>query len=216
MPVSIPPLAVNHLVHSRIFARCLGQAGMIDLWHVIKSLTGTPSYPDFAGAIDNQIGAVMVNQWWASDVFYVGCTSQQVDPLTLKAKTIQFPNVGNQGAGGETPPTTAKQASAIISFRTYKPGPKYRGRVYVPFIPANGFTTGGEMSAAQMTALQLVQTAIGIQLLVVGPPGFAADLVIPHRDGESLPDSVAYTLINASVANQIRRGDFRSLNKDPF
>lgn len=215
MPGTVPLLGVHDVVRARLFSTCGGQTAVTTIHYQITSTIGTPNYFDFASAFDNQVGSVLANSWLAADTQYVGCTAQQVG-ADGRALTIQFPNQGNAGAGGQAAPTSPKQAACIISFRSYFPRPKYRGRIYVPFIPRSYITTNGELSAPGLIQLNLLVAAIGIQMIVPGPTGFTADVIIFHGNPPDDPTPVDYVLAGNSIATQIRRSDYRALNRNPF
>lgn len=123
--------------------------------------------------------------------------------------------------GGVTP----KQVAAIISIYSALSGPKNRGRIYMPFVPATFVDTAGALNNAGFLAYGLaLSNLIPIAVTVDGQGGtISLSLVIRHGHGpiaNPVPPGT-FTIANETfvqnkLGTQRRRGDYGRINAPGF
>lgn len=189
------------------------QVGINVYHYVVDDVAGNPT---MVNAVDAFAGAAapVYTDWLSEETDYSGCTVRRIDPNPTPELKSQFGAAPGTQTGGQAP----LNASAVISKYTDTPGPKGRGRVFVPFIPLALLSAGGSLTSGGIVRLDAIATALLLNPIAVGGGGDTANLR-PIVTGRLLPG--IYSLITShksqfKVATQRRRGDYGKMNQSPF
>lgn len=162
----------------------------------------------FDASINAEYKAVISGQ-----AAYRGISAQRIFPTPRTAAAIA---IGSAGVGGVSGDLLPSQVSGIISLKTEFAGPKYRGRIYIPFPGEPSNSLAARPESAYVGALQTLADAI-FTPFSIGSGGNTSDLVpvIFHRVSNTTTE-VAQAIASTLWATQRRRGDFGRLNSLPF
>jgi len=144
---------------------------------------------------------------------YRGCSLQRFRPMP---RSVPVTSVTRDGVGNVAGDLMATQVAGIISFRTAFAGPRFRGRIYLPFpseasnfvdgLPTAGYVVSAGLIAAQIIAPHTVGVTGGTSTLIP---------ILWHRDLNTYDDLVAVGA-RQLWATQRRRGSYGRLNPMPF
>jgi hypothetical protein len=144
---------------------------------------------------------------------YRGVSVQRVHPGGV---TVPSATSDNDGPGAVAGDMLATQVSGIVSSRTDLAGPRYRGRVYIPFPGETDNQATGVPSAAYVTAIEdLAEELFTPFTAGAGGNTVTLDPVVFHRDtnsGTAITSFIARTV----WATQRRRGAYGRMNLPPF
>lgn len=195
------------------------QVGVNCVYGMVTAETGVGAdAAAIALAWDNDIQAA-AKACLSSGAAYRGVTAQQMtNPLPVFAASIV--NAGNGGVAGSMLPP---QISMLISIRTALAKPRWRGRIYPPFVPASLADANGAMTAAAQVLLQTLANKYQI-ITVAGAGADTSTISLAHRAWSNAPVKpkvYAYALTtsanaDADFATQRRRGAFGATNIDPI
>jgi len=144
----------------------------------------------------------------------------QVGRIFPKPPTRPNHTITGAGVGTVVGEILPRQVSGIISHQTDFAGPRYRGRVYVPFpSEASSEAVLGTPVAAYVTALDTLGAILQATQAITpgGANSINAHPVILHRDAE--PPEVSFIVESfgrEKWATQRRRGSYGSPNEIPF
>lgn len=128
--------------------------------------------------------------------------------------------VDSRDPGVVSGPMAPGGAAAIVRKRTGLAGPGFRGRMFVPFIPASFLSDSGELTAAsRVTYLTFANALISVMTLTVGANSVTLTPSIEHRVSDRFPLPVTDQYITTVdvpglVGYQRRRGDYGKPNID--
>jgi hypothetical protein len=208
------PMVLADKIEVVLWSQFTDQAGLNVLHYNVIGLAGS-------GADVEDVPGAMFSHF---SVHYAGLMSNQAKFLGVIARRLNVltavgPFFSNNPAadGSYAGDALPRQTCGLITKRTSQPGPRNRGRVYVPF-PAEGANAiGAQPDAAYLVVLGGLANAVKTQVLV-GGAGNTATLypVILRR-----PFTGAYIdIVNAQArtrwATQRRRGSYGRPNIPPF
>jgi len=211
------PIANGDIYAVRVFCHATDQTSVNTIHYVLTGLVGGPvNDVDF---LNTFIGMAAWPTGWkallSDDAQYRGTQMGRIFPKPPTRPNHTIVGAGNGSVVGEILP---RQVSGIISFQTDLAGPKYRGRLYIPFpSEASSDPALGTPSAAYVTALDSLAAIIATPL-VIAPGGGASINAFPivyHKDNNT------YNLIvegfgREKWATQRRRGSYGQPNIAPF
>lgn len=206
-------------IHAQFFRYWAGQMA---IWHVdyeVADNSTDATMGDIAFGLQTRAEATEVSLY-DSHVQLLGCrVTFKVPPhgLNVLAGVAISDAVGSQTSG-----TAGGQVAPIVSYKTAKAGPKFRGRTFMPFIP-NVFVdkvTGGPTVTYQNTCLQLFQigTGVGGGAGVVVLDGAGDSIVLDqhlYNRAMTLDTPVVDCQVREYLGTQKKRGDLGKLNP-PF
>lgn len=147
-----------------------------------------------------------VANYWGSRISLV----KSITPFQPFLSTV---NVAGTSAGTTLP----TQVRPLVSLKTAKAGPAYRGRVYIPTPTTLDLAVTGHPSAAYLTALAAYIGAL------VAPFSTGGSTWVPgiyHRTPtgpiSSTIDPLTTTVVSNLWATQRRSGDYGRLNPPPW
>lgn len=158
----------------------------------------------FASILDGRITADFL-QNMQSNASYEQTSVSRVRPLPPTKPVIDSTSAA---AGTDATDRLPKQVSGLLTKNTAFGGPRYRGRLYMPF-PSEGFNdVDGRPNGAYTGRLQTWGTQY-FQGMTVTSGADTSSLVpiIYHRDTNTW-DVVTSVLVRGRWATQRRRGDF--------
>jgi hypothetical protein len=192
------------------------------LHYTVTAVAGQPTTDaQFAIAWENFF-APLIKACVSTPSTFNGVVVQLIKtPLPINAPSNLAAGVCSGGAI-----TTPNQVAAIIRFLTNNGGKKYRGRIYMPFVPTSAVQTNGIMLATFTTTLSAfanqLLTQITFNNALTGSTGsVTVQLVIRHalKKGqagpEELPTRVTTVQVSNRFATQRKRGLFGRLNISP-
>jgi len=208
-------LTTGNIWQVRLVSQWTDQVAITTLHYIVGTTAGAPTDVHFVTALGALFPTAYKNCMCAAAT-YRGLQVQKVWP---GPKT--FPRIDITGAGAGTFDGTGNplpgQVTGIVKKLTELAGPRYRGRVYVPWVDEDA----NDGTSATPTALYLgdlqdfaddVFTTVGV---VSG--GNTADMIpgVFHRDTTTI------TPLSACIASdrwgtQHSRGDFGQQNVPPF
>lgn len=212
-------LNAGDLIQYRVWCLQAEQASVNTFYYLVSAPTGSPvtdldGARTFDAAIASLYKAIM-----STDASYRGVQANIVQRVPLPAAV--FYN-GSVGAGGEAPPDCPRQTCGLVSWQTQLAGRRYRGRFYMPFPSVGNVQTDGIPTAAYVTSLNNLASAIRNYNVItnVGATGnMAATLVIHHRPGKSPTPTVTPVsgqITSVKFATQRRRGSYGRANSSPI
>jgi hypothetical protein len=210
------PLALNDVLEVRAWTTCGNQAAVNTTFWMVNAVGGPPpTNQDAVGAFDAIFGP-FYQGLLCPDARYNGC--QLAMPLIVP-QPLTVSSISAAGVGTFVGVTAARQAAGLIHLQTNFSGPRYRGRNFIPFIPAGGYAVDGTLTVAYELALALLANAIEGPVTVLGGGGTAlCNPVIFHRSPTIVPRTTLVTNVAISrfIATQKRRGDFGRVNVSPI
>jgi len=194
---------------SRFFYRTTAVAG-----------SGLPSLSDIAVRMTAQL-ATPLKACMSIAATYRGLRVSQVWP---RPRTVEFESVSGQGVGGVAGDPLPRQVRGIITRRTAYAGPAFRGRLYTPFPSEGSNDTDGTPTAAFITSLAALATAMDDVQTAVGTGGNTIELTPilwkpDYVDGQVVSqsfDTIVTCRANDRWATQRRSGSYGSPNISPI
>lgn len=143
---------------------------------------------------------------------YYGVSLQRISPLPKTAAVIIDANEGAGTVAGDILPL---QVSGLFSFQTLLAGPKYRGRIYIPFPGEASNDTDGTPTGAYRTLVAAIAADLFQVSHTSGGQTTNINPVIWHRATGTSTECVG-GLVRAKWATQRRRGAYGRVNAPPF
>lgn len=213
--MAAPNLALGDILRIRATASVNGQTAIWGCDERVSSVVGASvSIQQAADAVaaifDAEIPATV-----ADPVLVGSPIVELVSPLTGVVLQSALGNTaGPAGSGGAN--LVPMQAAAIVQKKTGLAGPRMRGRMYWPFLPAGAITSGGRLSAAfQLVLAAAVGNMFAAQTFTVGAASASVAPIVLHRYiAPAIPTyqditSFAFTY---KIGTQRRRGDYGKPN----
>jgi len=183
---------------------------LIDAFHV-GDVTDVEAASFLANAIDTAL-APLLKPMFSAQATYQGVSVQPVNRDPIPTAVIDVDNAGVGTAAGELLPG---QSSGILTLQTDLGGPRYRGRLYVPW-PTEGLNGEGIPTAGYVTLLDALGAYLSANVVLTGVAGsITLTPCIYHRD-TGLITPLAGTRSNQKWATQKRRGSYGQRNIPPF
>lgn len=189
------------------------QVGINTLWYAVTAITGVPAITDaqLAGYLDGNVSAAY-KAWINNNCSYRGVSVQIMAPVEF----IAVNSIVGQGVGVGGATSLPNQVSGLLKFVTNKAGRAFRGRIYPPFPSTAWANANGELNAAGLAALGVIDIAIpAAHTIVSGANSATFQLVIWHRKTRTF-DNVTATPPVGEFATQRRRGQLGRTNLLPF
>lgn len=221
-------LTAGVICEETIFCLLDAQLGVMRRhWITSTIVGGTVTDFDVAQARDNAI-ATALKPCLATAAEFRGISWQQRwRPVGGFIPLLRQFGIGGQGVGtGAAGDPLPKQVSGVISLRTEAAGPKYRGRMYVPF-PSEGANDADQKPSAAYVALldTLGALWVGTETIVVGADSVDITPILWHQNDPvppaTTPIQPSYNIIEAATGKlywgtQRRRGDYGATNVTPI
>jgi hypothetical protein len=102
--------------------------------------------------LNTAINAAVTTAMWGGLGTDSSVVQLTITPLDGTSATQIFTQSGSKWAGANGPGDYVPAVAGVISLRTAKRGPRYRGRIYIPFLQES-VISGGRISAS-LTAAQ--------------------------------------------------------------
>jgi len=198
----------------------LTQIGVNTTYWQVTSASGLgATYAQTADAFDFAL-SVEYRAYLSSESTYRGVSVQQVEPGPL---SLQVFNNDSFGVGTNGAAVLPGQDSPVVSWATTLAGPRFRGRIFLPFPSANAINATGRLTALAISLYASLGTAYVTPVVAgVGPNTSTLRLclrseVIPH----TVPKVYIYPLVvtgsaSAKMGTQRKRGDYGRLNLPPI
>lgn len=143
---------------------------------------------------------------------YRGCGVRRIKPLPAETETFSSTGQGSGVGDGNPLPT---QTCGVITLRTSLGGPRYRGRVYVPFASEGQNSVDGLPEAAYITLLN----NLGAKLIAGMTPGSGGNTVdmlpiIYSRKFGTSQDVITF-VSRSKWGTQRSRGSYGATNSSP-
>lgn len=139
--------------------------------------------PGSAAGLYTALDANVTSGMWAFTTTNLAINTVAITPLDGTTATVLNATGGPAKWAGSTVGDSVPAAAPVLSFRTAKRGPSYRGRIYLPGLVENGQTDGvlqGATKALLLAAWVTFRTAIaaaGYPLVVASYVHSTAELV---------------------------------------
>lgn len=194
------------------------QVAVNTIWYRIADMAGIITDVDLLNHI---IGVAAWPTAWkallSDDAIYRGFQMGRAYPKPPTRPNHTIVGAGSGSVVGEILP---RQVSGIISFQTDFAGPKFRGRLYIPFpSEASSEAVLGTPVASYVTALDTLAALLVAGFAVAPGGGNSCTMahVIYHRDNEPPTyDLVREGFGREKWATQKRRGSYGQPNVAPF
>lgn len=203
-------LTVGDLLKCQVWTADLEQAAVNTVYYRVLTITGTPDTDDVA--VDFNTAMKAVYPVLLSDTAgYLGVQVTDITALPLQSPSnFSDPVVGTGGTIG-----APRQSAPLLRFVTGFAGPKGRGRLYIPFMPAAGLATAGFASTAYLADMVLMMNALsGFTSFSVGGNSGTLEQVLFHRITKTGTKIITWSTTN-KIATQKRRGSFGRANVSP-
>jgi hypothetical protein len=206
-------LAIGDLLRVTHAAFLGNQMGQINICYRVSSVAGASVTDNQAATqIDNTVAASM-KPLLATNASYYGTRLQRFSPGPSPLPAVASANVGVGTSPGTALPN---QASGLIKAQTALAGPRYRGRVYVPFPYLSSTDTVLNVPTA---GYKILLSTLGgdIYTPYVISAGLNSATLVPciyHRATHTTTDIIASTPGN-KWATQKRRGNYGRPNSYP-
>jgi len=213
--MSGPLLAPGDVIQFKTYCYLGNQVGINTYYYLVDSTSiAPPDLSQVGAALDLNFAQPAYLEVLCNDAHYYGSSTTLMTGVTPYAPFYENANDDN-GIGGAVP--LAAQTCGLLSKVTDLRGPKYRGRVYIPFPATDAITAGTEHPNA---AYQADVEAIGDALLTAGPVvvigGATVHLTPVLWHGTDGPPTVISSYeAKALWATQKRRGDYGKGNLVP-
>jgi hypothetical protein len=210
------PIVLNQIVQTRFWTTCLDQAAVNTLnWRCSLVTGGGANNQEVANAMDTHVGAQYPGLL-GTDASYNGV--QVMLPLTAPLPATVF-STASAGGGVLTAPTMGRQLCGMVSLNTAFAGPRYRGRIYIPFVPALEDSAHGVPSNAYLALLIAFCGIIGSPITCVGGAGSVTlTPCLLHRSTAIVPRTTDVVGVGPrnKFATQRRRGSYGRPNVAPI
>lgn len=208
------PMAVGEIYEGRIYCKLKNQLAINTTHWRVSAVAGIVNDDELAKQLDLAV-TTPLTLLLCSEAQYQGVTVQKVFPLPRTVATL---NSFSAGFGAPARPTLPGNLCGLIQKRTNLAGPKFRGRVYVPF-PSEEDNTDveGVPSALYKINMGTYAAAIFGTFMLAPAGGGTATLtpVVLHRADMSTTD-VDTTHVSNFWADQRRRSDRGKMNVSLF
>lgn len=187
------------------------QAGLNILHYIVESTAGGDlTAQALATNLFNRFKPFFEG-WLPLTAYFEGVKVQVIQPIRLNASvSIGIPVVGMNTSGIMSP-----QTAGLISTRATLAGPKYRGRIYVPFPARDRFSeSNGLVTVAGETSLAAYSALVGPQI-DTDPFGLTPRAVLrllTSADGAAGNRMVEEMMPRKRAATQRRRSLFGQTN----
>lgn len=207
--------SVGDIYEVRIFSNFTAQQQCaVNVRHYRVSAVGGTGATDLtiANFIDEALFS-LYKPLMHTGVSYRGVGVRRILPLPKTAETFGAQHTGAGTASGDPMPG---QVCGMITLRTTYGGPRYRGRLYIPFPAEADNDTDSLPTAAYVTRATDLATAL-IAGLVPGAGGNTVDLlpIIYSRKFGTWQDVNAYT-VRFRWGTQRSRGSYGAKNPSPI
>ena len=208
MPVN---LAVGDILEGRTYCLVNDQLGIIVKHMKVTSIdSGTPTLAGVALTWGNYVATVLAD-CMSSAANFRGVGVRRLTPT----KSLEALDATDATSGNRGPNLAPTQVCGIITIRTETPGPKARGRMYVPFIAQADITAAGKPAAALVTAME----SLGDNYIGTSSQGTVGDTCTVEHGVYSKKFSTFYPgtvrVARDEFATQRRRGDYGATNASP-
>lgn len=141
-------LALNDVIRAQYVCSDAEQVSINTVYYQVVGV-GSPAatLEDFAVNFSTRV-APLIKPIINNVAIFQEVIAQVINPLPLKARVIEN---GDSGVGTGGAIGIARQAAGLIKFSTALAGPGFRGRNYLPFVPA-ALCAGGGFPAAGYNA----------------------------------------------------------------
>lgn len=206
-------LALGDVVRLRVASYTANQQG-INVIHYRVSTSNGSGQTDLqvATAIDSNLES-RYKAVLSVAARYRGVSVQKIRPLP-----VAFPQVvvANDGVGTVAGDMLATQVSGIVTSITNLAGPKYRGRVYIPFPGEGSSDANGIPTNAYVGNIDDIGDELFSPLSIgVAPNDIVLQPVIFHRATNTFTDITGW-VSRQKWATQRRRGSYGKTNPTPF
>ena len=203
MPIA--NISVGNIYRLRVSNYCQNQLGLNVTYWVVSSAGGATPETTLVDPFDALLGPLYI-ACMSADANYIGCSIQRVFP-TIGFKYISTVSAGPGTVDGNV---SGKQLAYLIRWLGFTGGRNQRGRIYVPFVPANFCAISGEPTADADTAYTALAGGYG-STMTVGT-GNTLDLIITKKGDPATYQPIQNTQISHHFATQRRRSDFNRTN----
>lgn len=205
--------ALNDIIRIRIATYTPSQAAINTMHYKVIAVAGTSSDTATAATTFDTALSTPYKNIMSDNARYRGLSVQRIFPGIVTVPDIV---VASDGPGVVASDLLPGQVSGIGSWRTDLAGRKYRGRVYIPFPAESHNDVTGIPTAAYVTLLDTLLTALSVTR-TVGGGGNTADLrcVLFHRSTNT-SDQIVAQVARPRWATQKRRGNYGRTNPTPF
>lgn len=205
-------LAVNDIIQVRVGCYTSDQAGINTIHYRVSNTNGDSATDGEFGVVINSGIRSLYESLLGVGAFYRGVSVQRVAPGTRNIPALTIDPIEGSVEGGLLP----RQCSGLIKFRTELAGPRYRGRIYIPFPAEDSNFLEGEPGIAYIADLEdLGEFFASTHLVGDGQNGATLVPILYHRDLGTWTDIVDAIAV-PSWATQRRRGAFGKQNPRPF
>jgi len=205
-------LGLGDLLQMRIWSVQGEQAGVNTIYYRVGTVTGTVADSDAAIDFDTTINAAY-KALLSTLAVYRGIVARVIKtPLPISVFTI-----ANAGAGTGGTTALPRQTSGLISWKTNFAGRGFRGRTYLPFPWGTAVANQEAPTAAYVTAINTLATAInGFTTATSGGGGPAQLAQVLRVKAPASPIPINDFLESDKWATQKRRGSFGRANVSPI
>jgi len=208
-------VSVGDTLRVRIGTYTATQAGINTLALAAVDKTGDISdvqQSQFIASALAQSLAPLYKPLMAADATFQGLSIQTLNTSPKPLPEVNVAEAGVGTAGGDLLPG---QASGVLTLKTAFAGPRYRGRIYIPWAAEND-NDAGKPTAGYITRLDLLGTYLSAQIVLTGVAGtLTLEWVVWHRD-LGVVTRIDNFRSNMKWGTQKRRGDYGQRNIPPF
>lgn len=205
-------LPFDSVVQVNVWTSLSNQAAVNRIFYNVTVVGASPATDqDVADALDVTC-AGLYPAVMADSAYYNGVTAQVVNPLPLMLRAFSDSH-GAAGTGGAL--CCPKQTCGLIRLITALAGPGFRGRSYLPWIPAQRVSALGEVDATYKTAADDIADLYTTDVLISTGGRTATLKPILWRRAGNLRTNIINSFTLGKVATQRRRGDYGRPNTPP-
>jgi len=206
-------LAPNDILQLRIWSVLGPQAAVNTLYYSVLSV-GTPA-ATVADFLTNW-NTTCVADYLAlisNDATFKGEQARQVNRVPL---FVMEELVTSAGPGTDASAAMGTQLCGLISYRSANAGPKFRGRLYLPFPAIDANTVDGVPTTTYRNNVAAFTTAaVGVTNISAGGRTATLQQGIYHRSSRTITPIVSAAIV-PKWATQKRRGAFGRPNVSPI
>lgn len=206
-------LALGDIIRVRVACYTSNQQGINVVHYRVSTSNGSgQTDAQVALALDTNL-EVRYKAVISAQARYRGVSVQKIRPLP-----VAYPQVSTafDGVGTVAGDMLATQVSGIVTAITNLAGPKYRGRVYIPFPGEGNSDADGIPTNAYVGNIDDIGDELFSPISVgVGPNDIVLTPVINHRATATYTDITGW-IARQKWATQRRRGSYGKTNPTPF
>lgn len=120
------------------------------------------------------------------------------------------------GVGGVTGDPLPRQVAGLLSFKTQYAGPRYRGRMYIPFPGESDNDTDTTPTASAITRFDALLDKVIANVNLTGAVGNALAIPVIRSRKFGTYEQILGGVVRDNWATQQRRGAFGPKNISPF